>query len=292
MSQAQFTIPLIFQSDGNIIYAAEAMAELTNIGDNFNPEGMGGYQDTLAQKKLQEDPATGLTLSLAKDIEQLRFALNRALGSTTWWYEAPTASLGAVPPIGSIIPFYDFNGALTFDANFFAYCDGSTATVGGVSRTLPDLSGRYLVGFGTDGGGDNDSASWDTAAVGNAGHQINISHDHGAITGSSAPSTDSQGAHTHGTYVGAKDVAGTIIFGTGAWGSSVARAPNTNGGISGQGTTGATGNSGNLNCPDTASNGAHTHTVDSHTHSITSGLSSTQSIQPRSIRVRYLMRKA
>jgi hypothetical protein len=93
MGGANFACPLIAVSDGDIIYAAERNAEFSNISANFNPAGMSGYQDTLAQKKLQEDPATGLVTSLAKDIEQLRFVINRIMGNTTWWYEAPSNDL-------------------------------------------------------------------------------------------------------------------------------------------------------------------------------------------------------
>jgi hypothetical protein len=52
-------------------------------------------------------------------------------------------------PTGTILPFYDYNGALTFNAALYKYCDGQTQTVGGSLRVLPDLSNRYLVGFGT-----------------------------------------------------------------------------------------------------------------------------------------------
>lgn len=82
-------------------------------------------------------------------------------------------------PIGSIIPFYDFDGALSFDTDYWVYCDGQAQTIGGASRTTPDLSNRYLVGFGTEGGGDIDSAVWATAAVGQASHtSASIAHTH------------------------------------------------------------------------------------------------------------------
>jgi hypothetical protein len=82
-------------------------------------------------------------------------------------------------PIGSIIPFYDFNGALTFNASYWAYCNGQTKTVVGIgSVTLPDLSNRYLVGFGTEGGTNMGSSAWSATPVGNASHQISIQHFH------------------------------------------------------------------------------------------------------------------
>ena len=77
--------------------------------------------------------------------------------------------LAATIPIGSIIPFYDFNAALSFNTDYWAYCDGSTATVGSLGvQTLPDLSNRYLVGFGTEGGGDIEVARQETRKVRNA----------------------------------------------------------------------------------------------------------------------------
>lgn len=97
---------------------------------------------------------------------------------------------GDVLPIGSIIPFYDYNGALTFGANW-AYCDGSVVAVGGIgNQTLPDLSNRYLVGFGTEAGGNIDSVAWETAAVGNASHEIALNHVH----------TGPSHSHGRGTY--------------------------------------------------------------------------------------------
>jgi hypothetical protein len=84
MSVAQFTIPLIVQTAGNVIIADEAMDELTNIANNLNPAGVGGYQDNNTQKHLQEDPSTGLAPSMAKELEQLRFQVAAATGETLW----------------------------------------------------------------------------------------------------------------------------------------------------------------------------------------------------------------
>lgn len=98
----------------------------------------------------------------------------------------------ALVPIGTIIPHYDFNGALTLDPTYWVPCDGGVHTVGGVPRTTPDLSNRGLVGFGTEGGGDNNTAPWSTTPVGNANHQVNLAHTH---TGPSH--THTVNAHTH-----------------------------------------------------------------------------------------------
>jgi hypothetical protein len=93
MSAGNYTAPITLQSAGNVITSADHNAEHANHKNNMNPAGNAGYQDTLAQKKLQEDPATGLVTSLAKELEQLRFAIKRILGNKTWWYEAPDNDL-------------------------------------------------------------------------------------------------------------------------------------------------------------------------------------------------------
>lgn len=175
-------------------------------------------------------------------------------------------------PIGSIIPFYDFNGDLTFNSTYWVYCDGSSATIGGSSRTTPDLSNRYLVGFGTEGGGDIDTASWATAVVGEADHEIDISHTH---TGP---------AHQHESLDG-YDVGGGVFALAGPGGQQSLGNTTRSNFLRGVATmtwysstsVGVTG----LQTLLTSSSG---------TGATSSSLSATQSIQPRSIRVRYIMR--
>jgi hypothetical protein len=179
-------------------------------------------------------------------------------------------------PIGSIIPFYDFNGDLTYDSSYYAVCNGQSKTIAGSSRTLPDLSGRYLVGFGTDGGEDIGSASWETAKVGVDNHQVNLYHRH-TETNHAHNLTSNGGANimvskdpTGNTYIYYQSHARTtpansamfISVGTPASGSWSLPSAVT--------LTGRTEYSGSMNTGY--------------------GLSSTQSIQPSSIRVRYLMR--
>lgn len=101
----------------------------------------------------------------------------------------------ASTPVGSIIPFYDFNGVAQFDTNIWNYCDGSVINSPGSildGQTLPDLSGRYICGFGTDGGGNIDTAPWDVAPVGNAGSTVNLQHFHTVDN-----HTHSMSNHTH-----------------------------------------------------------------------------------------------
>jgi hypothetical protein len=94
MAAGNFTSPLVTVANGDIIDATVRNNEFINILANANPTGLSGYQDNLAQKQLQEDPATGLVTSLGKEIEQLRFALKRILGET-YWYTAPDTDLAA-----------------------------------------------------------------------------------------------------------------------------------------------------------------------------------------------------
>ena len=242
--------------------------------------------------------------------------------------------LAAMPPIGSIIPFYDFNAALTFNSSYWAYCDGSAATISGIgSQTLPDLSNRYLVGFGTEGGGDIDTAAWATVAVGNASHQVDISHTHtGPSHTHTGPShthdvdiasfTSGAGsAHLHSTggftltineipvhdHMAPIGVLSPTAFGT-------AETTSGNRGNYGGSTSGATtydtvsdtGGGASHNHRNTGSESSHTHSIDpGNTTSTASGtgvtgasgagatgssLSATQSIQLRSIRVRFIIR--
>lgn len=199
----------------------------------------------------------------------------------------------ALVPIGTIIAHYDFNANLAsfiVSANWKS-CNGQSATINGISETLPDLSGRYLVGFGgaTDGATDIATATWGTTVQGNALHQIDVSHTH---TGPSHTHTGP--SHTHplsSAGVALIDVSTSAnkVY------TKVASAPggnfsSTHGLL---GTTGAldvaTRANGSIldGATDAAGTGA---TGASGTGATSSTGSATQSIQPRSIRVRYFMR--
>lgn len=231
--------------------------------------------------------------------------------------------LAAMPPIGSIIPFYDFAAALTFNSSYWAYCDGSGATIAGIGvQTLPDLSNRYLVGFGTEGGGDIDTAVWATAAVGQASHtSASIAHSHtvnnhthaGTSDGTDLSHTHTGPSHIHGVgslqfisgyfklgYFGAylsNGVAQDILFeaatsyNNGAdhvasyW--QIGSAANTEFYTkSGTGSTAAGGTE-----ATGSSLGSHTHTFTTGgTAPGTDSQLTTISVQPRSIRVRFLLR--
>ncbi len=221
-----------------------------------------------------------------------------------------------IPPAGSIIPFYDFNAVLTFDATKWAYCDGSGATINGSPITLPDLSNRYLVGFGTEGGGNIDTDAWATAAVGNASHTVSLAHSHTVnshthtvnshthSTPSHSHSMNSAGSHDHGgrtngmsttavensaDYRLRDDSAGWVNRVSGSFHIQVQSGSNDEG----------------QHDHNISSDGSHTHSINSGGGSTTgsaspgtsssspgtdSQLSASQTVQPRSIRVRYLMR--
>lgn len=249
---------------------------------------------------------------------------------------ASLANVPGVPPIGSIIPFYDFNAGLTFNATYWAYCNGQSIAVGSLgAQTLPDLSNRYLVGFGTEGGGDNGSAAWATAAVGNASHQVNLQHSHtvSSHTHDLANHTHDLANHTHAgpshthdsgtlqfavmnfvsdgtsrscdSYSGVSVASDDVKFYTQA-GSQVTlfyiNTASEGFGVdesvtrqtfytaSGAGNTGSSG-TGNTGGPNTNTSGTpSSNTSSAATPGTDSQLSTTQSIQPRSVRVRYIMR--
>jgi hypothetical protein len=277
----------------------------------------------------------------------------------TWGQnEVDVALSGIMPPIGTIIPFYDFNGALTFNTTYWAYCNGQTKTVTGVGSTaLPDLSNRYLVGFGTEGGADNGSAAWATAAIGNASHESNLQHSHtvDSHTHDLSNHTHTLGNHTHDLSNHTHDLSshthnlgshthdsgsykfktmyfnpsagGSIFFydsggsevglmfdasSFAATGSTRAMQKNTGGGLGyyytgpGSGSSGVpssntsgTPSSNTSGVPSSNNSGTPSSNTSGVPSSNTSGgtspstnnqLSTTQSIQPRSIRVRWLMR--
>lgn len=159
-------------------------------------------------------------------------------------------------PVGSIIAHYDFDAAVTINTSYWAYCDGSVISNASSAlngQTLPDLSNRYLVGFGTEGGGDIDSAAWATDAVGNASHQVNLSHYHKYGYSSAGVISLYQVADSTSRYITSSSFNNT-----------------------------ASGSGGRTSWDSISLNNADLNTW--------TGGSTTQSIQPRSVRVRWIMR--
>ena len=203
-------------------------------------------------------------------------------------------------PIGTILPFYDFGGLLTFDPTKFVYCIGQTINVGTIGlRTLPDGSNRYLVGFGSEAGGDNGSAAWNTTIKGTANHTFNLGHEHTyyysydhthgyyfsyphthtsgglwALIGSSYAQfqwNSSGGQFTYNNRVNCSSYQGGTAT-SAAYGTTMT------------GSTGSTSLGTDYRASGGSSNGTNT------TSTTGGGLSSSFVIQPRSIQVRYIMR--
>ena len=232
-----------------------------------------------------------------------------------------TVAGGGIVPIGTILPFYDYNNTLTFDNTKYAYCDGSIVNFTGIGpQTTPDLSGRYLIGFGTVGGGNIDTDPWATPAVGNAGWTINIQHSHTVNNhthdlSNHHHSIGSDGLHNHasGTYVAEAEFCNTATGEGGEAGVYINQVSNGNNWNSNY-FWDLTSASADLNAVvsnrslalnvegDSANNGTHDHSgvTGAPSTNISGGatpgtdnqLSAVQDIRPSSIRVRYIIRYA
>ena len=227
---------------------------------------------------------------------------------------------GSLPPIGSIIAHYDFNAAISVDTNYWRYCNGATLSYASSpidGQTLPDLSGRYLVGFGNDGAGNIGFATWSTSLVGNASHQVNLQHLHtvDSHVHTLNSHTHTVASHTHGP--------GSLLFSNGyfiqnstlnfyndggvnaTWDFPMTQVNTYNGsGASVYAVTSPafsasiyTGQADDGNPPSgvtgaatPATGGPSTANTSATSPGTDNQLSTTQSIQPRSIRVRYIMR--
>lgn len=118
------------------VKSADLNGEFDNIINSADAEHLGGASSNVANMRLTKDPGSSgsenLPSSIADEIQELRFAINRILGGT-YWYDTPSVSLSA---IGS-----SFNSGSTpinrissgrVDANNQAMClqaSGSAATV-------------------------------------------------------------------------------------------------------------------------------------------------------------------
>jgi hypothetical protein len=284
-------------SAGDTITAANYNGEFDTIRTNFTPAGLDDASSTLVNFQATFDPGESGTenipTSLADELQAVRHLIKEITGKT-YWYESPTINLATICPVGTIIPFYDFNGNVTFDNTIWAYCDGSTvnsATSLIDGETLPDLSNRYLVGYGTEGGTDIDSAAWNATAVGSASHQIDLEHTHvdGGHTHTLASHTHAVGTLQFVTFSGnATSVSGYYSNGTAV--ALFTETAVTTGGAVTSVNVALTGATTMYTGSGTGSVAASSDTSGSTAASLANSLSATQSIQPRSIRVRYLIR--
>lgn len=93
-----------------ILTNTDLNAEIDNILNNFNASGMDDYSTNSTQMRLQTDPGTvgseSLATSLAGELERLRFVIKRMIGSSvTYWYENPPTSISdLVDTLGTGLP--------------------------------------------------------------------------------------------------------------------------------------------------------------------------------------------
>lgn len=120
-------------------------------------------------------------------------------------------------PVGSCIAWQDF-GILSLPSGFL-YNNGQVVAdalspING--ETLQDLSNRIIVGFGSEGGADIGSVGWTAGAIGNASHQIDLQHMH-TMSGhihTMPTHIHTMGIHSHTVAAHGHDV-GTHKFKTG-----------------------------------------------------------------------------
>lgn len=83
-------------------------AEIDNILNHLDPDGVGDYSVNAAQMQVQTRPYAGGVLSLpnslAGELERLRYQINAIMGSTTFWYEPPIATLSALAALAEGAP--------------------------------------------------------------------------------------------------------------------------------------------------------------------------------------------
>jgi hypothetical protein len=166
---------------------------------------------------------------------------------------AVMANLNAICPVGKIMYFDDLNGVNTVDTGIFAALNGQTISDAGSpynGLALKDVSGRYIVGYGTDGGGNIASAAYAMTVVGNAGHSVNLAHIH-------------QTAYRLSVNLGFYDINGNAVSEF-----AFAKTQFTGSGLA----------------------YGYANETENQTFYTTSGGSSTQSIQPRSVTFRAYVR--
>ena len=175
------------------------------------------------------------------------------------------------------------------------------------------------MGVGPEAGKDIGSATWGTAPVGNASHQVNLQHSHSTshyhTMQSHTHSTNishSHGSHSHtdgdlyaqitgyngGTWgdsaniIRSDEVTVPSYYSYGQYGGTdgygaITRTDERHG-VDVEGTTDGTTVS--LGSTSVASGGPSTANTSTENPTSTNALSTTEFVQPRSIRVRYIMR--
>jgi hypothetical protein len=263
-------------------------ADNMDLTDNFTWTGTHTYSATLLKVK-------GAGAGVAS-LQNASTATNRTITIPDTGYNITVASAAQLPPVGTIVAHYDFDAAVSIDTDHWQYCNGGTVSNANSSingETLPDLSNRYLVGFGTEGGTDIDSATWATATVGNASHQVNLQHAH-TMTGHA----HGMQSHTHNVDISSFSISLQAAAGYGSylkgekigWKSGDGNQVMYKWSTGGSETMAHAMGKANVNPPNTTSASPSNNTTTSVSDSMNNQLSATQTIQPRSIRVRWIMR--
>lgn len=202
--------------------------------------------DSGDQIRVQQDPSDG------NDLARKTYVDNQVAGVSG----APTGSVtdfaGSSAPTGWLICDGSAVSRTTY-SDLFAVI-GTTYGAGDGSTTfnLPDAQGAVIVGL--------DSAQTEFDALGETGgaktHTLSTSempaHDHTGSSGSSGATANSNGSHNHNSFS--------------ATGERYRRGFSLGSGQSAHAPTGG----GTAYNPSTTTNGAHTHTVSNHTHTISS----------------------
>lgn len=294
---AQFTIPLITVIPGQLIASVLWNNEFNNINTNFIPAGMDSYSDTDAQMQIQTAPFPGSVTShasnLGGEIERIRFQIAAILG-TTYWYNAPAASIATMQnslvPIGGVI---DFPSATAPNANYhladgtaidrviyaslftligvaFGPGDGST------SFNLPNYTDKMSIAAGNlyalaaTGGAVSSTPS---VSVTDPGHN----HTQNSHTHTMGNHTHSTPAHQHQLDTGTSLTIGTPlnrITGGGASSTLIYAQGTGAGSANAVPSTTASGGSGTSGTPSTNTTDATTPTNNSNTTGITASLGS------------------
>lgn len=178
------------ESPGNTILADHYNSELNNLLSGFVPANFTAVSTNVTNWRADTDPgevgSESLPTNTTGEINRLK-KLIKEITAKTYAYQSPSLTLSKIYPVGTVLPFYDFNAAVSFDTNVWAYCNGTTISDSASplnGLTLPNLSGRYIVGFGTEGGTDIGSATWNSTVVGS--NLKDLSHTHNTSN------------HTHG----------------------------------------------------------------------------------------------
>lgn len=214
----------------------------------------------------------------------------------------------AVIPIGGVIGFADY-GLVTFDTAVFAYLDGGTyadpdSPFDGQQRE--DASGRYLVGFGTDGGGNIGAGAFSILPVGAIGHEINIQHSHAVNAHSHTVNAHSHTVNAHNHSIGIHShvvsiTSAAIGLNPGLGSRFQLDEPpgddiivDLGATTKGNHTHDVIGDTDNTNLGNTGNSSPGTNASSPGTSDASPGtnnqLSTTQSIQPRSVKMRWIQR--